>query len=101
MGEIIFDSVIFSQQSSVPERRQSSPDRHPRQAHQAAPPGLVSVAQWTAWVRVPSSSNSITRIIIRGGIIPFFIIYSHIILRIQKRIYIFFIFRSRLETSNK
>lgn len=66
MGEIFFDSFIFSQQSSVPERRQSSQDRHPMQAHPAALPGLVFVAQWTVWIRIPSSSNSNTRIIIRG-----------------------------------
>jgi hypothetical protein len=35
MGEIFFDSFISSPQSSVTERRQFFPDRHPMQARQA------------------------------------------------------------------
>lgn len=35
MGEVNFDSFTSSPQFSVPERRQSSQDRHLRQAQQA------------------------------------------------------------------
>ena len=47
MGEIIFDSFISLPLFDGPERRQSSQDRHPRQARRAIPPAS-SHAVWQA-----------------------------------------------------